>query len=246
MGRKKQDPARPSSKPSQHDETFCPNSSEWADELFRRLKETIPHPKTELRYTTPFELLVAVVLSARTTDKSVNRVTQKLFKVANTPEGILKLGEEGLKAYLRPLGFYNQKAKRLIQLCRALLEQHGGEIPKERQALESLPGVGRKTANVVLNTLFGEETIAVDTHVFRVANRTGLAPGKTRTEVERKLLETVPAPFRRIAHHLLVLHGRYVCTARNPNCSHCVIFDLCAWPHRNPPGKTSRVGRSGI
>jgi len=198
-------------------------------EIFTRLQAGNPHPTTELVYRTPFELLVAVVLSAQATDKSVNLATARLFPVANTPQAILDLGLDGLKDYINSIGLYNSKAKHLIQTCRILLEQHGGEVPANREALEKLPGVGRKTANVILNTAFGQPTIAVDTHIFRVANRIGLAPGKNVQEVENRLLKTVPAEFRHDAHHWLILHGRYVCKARKPLCGECLIRDLCEY-----------------
>ncbi|MBB5015622.1 endonuclease III [Rehaibacterium terrae] len=196
-------------------------------ELFSRLAELNPKPTTELEYTTPFELLIAVILSAQATDVGVNKATRKLFPVANTPEQILALGEDGLKRYIASIGLFNSKAKNIIETCRLLIERHGGEVPRTREALERLPGVGRKTANVVLNTAFGEPTIAVDTHIFRVANRTGLAPGRTVREVEDKLLRAVPPEYRKDAHHWLILHGRYVCKARKPDCPQCVIRDLC-------------------
>jgi len=202
-------------------------------ELFERLRATNPRPTTELRYDSPFELLVAVVLSAQATDLSVNRATERLFRVANTPEAIVRLGEEGLKRHIRHIGLYNTKAKNLVRLSRILLERHGGRVPAERKALEALPGVGRKTANVVLNTAFGHPTIAVDTHIFRVANRTGLAPGKTPLEVEKKLEQVVPDEFKKDAHHWLILHGRYVCTARKPKCKTCILRDLCEYPDKN-------------
>jgi endonuclease-3 len=198
-------------------------------ELFSRLRELNPHPTTELAYTTPFELLVAVVLSAQATDVGVNKATKKLYPVANTPQAILDLGEEGLKRYISTIGLYNAKAKNVIALCRLLIEQHHGEVPRSRTELEALPGVGRKTANVVLNTAFGEPTIAVDTHIYRVANRTGLAPGKDVRAVEDRLEKVVPTEFRHDAHHWLILHGRYVCTARKPDCPNCVIRDLCRY-----------------
>ncbi len=204
-------------------------------EVFERLAEAIPHPTTELKYRTPFELLVAVVLSAQATDKSVNQVTAELFKVANTPEQILALGEEELKRYIRRIGLYNAKARNIIALSRQLLEQHGGQVPRARRELEALPGVGRKTANVILNTAFGEPTIAVDTHIFRVCNRTGLAPGKTVRQVEEKLNQVTPPKFKRTAHHLLILLGRYVCTARKPKCAQCPILDLCEYPYKCLP-----------
>ena len=198
-------------------------------ELFTRLRELNPHPMTELVYSTPFELLVAVVLSAQATDVGVNKATNKLYPIANTPQAILKLGEQGLKRYISTIGLFNAKAKNVIGLCRLLIEQHGGEVPHRREALEALPGVGRKTANVVLNTAFGEPTIAVDTHIFRVANRTGLAPGKDVRAVEGKLEKVIPAEFKQEAHHWLILHGRYVCKARKPDCPHCAIRDLCRY-----------------
>ena len=198
-------------------------------ELFTRLREIDPHPTTELNYTTPFELLVAVVLSAQATDVGVNKATKKLYPVANTPQKILALGEEGLKRYISTIGLFNAKAKNVIALCRLLVDQHAGEVPRTREALEALPGVGRKTANVMLNTAFGEPTIAVDTHIFRVANRTGLAPGKDVRTVEDKLVKVIPEQFKQDAHHWLILHGRYVCKARKPDCPQCVIRDLCRY-----------------
>jgi endonuclease-3 len=198
-------------------------------EFFRRLSSLDPHPTTELEYKTPFQLLVAVVLSAQATDVGVNKATRLLFKAAPTPAAMLALGEDGLKRYIATIGLFNTKAKNVLATCRLLLEQHGGEVPRERAALEALPGVGRKTANVVLNTAFGESTIAVDTHVFRVANRTGLAPGKTPLEVELGLLKRVPKDYLRHAHHWLILHGRYVCTARKPRCPECPVRDLCEY-----------------
>ena len=204
-------------------------------ELFARLRELDPKPTTELEYTTPFELLVAVVLSAQATDVGVNKATRRLFPVASTPQAILALGEDGLKRHISSIGLYNAKAANVIALCRLLLERHGGEVPRTREALEALPGVGRKTANVVLNTAFGEPTIAVDTHIFRVSNRTGLAPGKTVREVEDKLVQVVPDEFRRDAHHWLILHGRYVCVARKPRCPACPIRDLCRYPDKTRP-----------
>jgi endonuclease III len=198
-------------------------------ELFTRLRELNPRPTTELLYDTPFELLVAVVLSAQATDVGVNKATRRLYPVANTPRAILDLGEEKLKRYISTIGLFNAKAKNVIALCRILVEQHGGEVPDNREALEALPGVGRKTANVVLNTAFGHATIAVDTHIFRVANRTGLAPGKDVRAVEDKLEKVVPAEFKHDAHHWLILHGRYVCKARKPDCPNCVIRDLCRY-----------------
>jgi endonuclease-3 len=204
-------------------------------ELFSRLRELNPHPTTELAYTTPFELLVAVVLSAQATDVGVNKATRKLYPVANTPQTVLELGEEGLKRYISSIGLFNAKAKNVIALCRLLIEQHHGDVPREREALEALPGVGRKTANVVLNTAFGEPTIAVDTHIFRVSNRTGLAPGKDVRAVEDKLVKVIPAEFKQDAHHWLILHGRYVCKARKPDCPQCVIRDLCRYKDKTAP-----------
>jgi len=198
-------------------------------EIFSRLRKLNPQPRTELTYKTPFELLVAVILSAQATDKSVNKATAELFRVASTPAAILALGVAGLSAYIKSIGLYNGKAKNIIATCRMLLERHGGEVPKTREALEELPGVGRKTANVILNTAFGQATLAVDTHIFRVANRTGLARGKTVRAVEEKLLKLVPPEFLRDAHHWLILHGRYVCKARRPACPTCAIVDLCEY-----------------
>jgi endonuclease-3 len=208
--------------------------------IFRRLQAANPKPTTELEYRTPFELLVAVMLSAHTTDKSVNAATRQLFPVANTPEAIFKLGVEGVKPYIKQVGLYNTKAKNLVGLCQRLIEQHGGQVPPEREALEALPGVGRKTASVVLNMVFGEVEIAVDTHIFRVANRTGLAPGKTPREVEDALMATTPPEFRKDAHHWLILHGRYVCTARKPACPKCLINDLCEYPDKTPAKELKR------
>jgi endonuclease III len=195
--------------------------------LFERLRAANPDPRTELVYRTPYELLVAVVLSAQATDKSVNLATARLFEAASTPAQMVALGADGVESHIRTIGLFRTKAKNVIALSRILLEEHGGEVPAEREALEKLPGVGRKTANVVLNTAFGQPTIAVDTHIFRVANRTGLAPGKDPLEVERKLLEVTPREFLRDAHHWLILHGRYVCVARKPRCARCPIRDLC-------------------
>jgi endonuclease-3 len=197
--------------------------------LFERLRALNPHPTTELEYSTPFELLVAVILSAQATDKSVNLATRRLFPVANTPQALLDLGVDGLAGYVRSIGLYQGKARNIIAACRLLLERHGGEVPADRESLEALPGVGRKTANVILNTAFGQPTMAVDTHIFRVANRTGLAPGKTVREVEERLLKRVPAEFLKDAHHWLILHGRYVCKARKPDCPACPIADLCEY-----------------
>lgn len=198
-------------------------------EIFERWRRANPHPTTELEYSTPFELLVAVILSAQATDRSVNAATRRLFPVARTPQAMLALGVDGLARYIRTIGLWNAKARNLIATCRILVEQHGGEVPRQREALEALSGVGRKTANVVLNTAFGEPTIAVDTHIFRVANRTGLARGRTPLAVEKALLKFTPEEFRRDAHHWLILHGRYVCKARRPDCPHCPIADLCEY-----------------
>jgi len=198
-------------------------------ELFERLAALDPHPKSELEYATPFELLVAVVLSAQATDKSVNKATARLYPKARTPAAMVKLGVDGLTPYISAIGLFRNKARNVVALSQLLLDKHGGEVPRDREALESLPGVGRKTANVVLNVAFGEPTIAVDTHIFRVANRTGLAPGKDPLEVEQKLLKVVPPDFRHYAHHWLILHGRYTCVARKPKCPECVIRDLCAY-----------------
>ncbi|MGK7295972.1 MAG: endonuclease III [Candidatus Wenzhouxiangella sp. M2_3B_020] len=197
------------------------------EEFFRRLAEIDPEPKTELEYRTPFELLIAVILSAQATDVGVNKATRRLFPVANKPESILELGEEGLKHHIRTIGLFNSKARNIIRTCRALVEEHDGELPRDRESLEALPGVGRKTANVVLNTAFGEPTMAVDTHIFRVANRTGLAPGKTPLAVEKALLKRTPEKYLRHAHHWMILHGRYTCKARRPLCGQCPVFDLC-------------------
>ncbi len=206
-------------------------------ELFARLRELNPHPTTELEYSSPFELLVAVMLSAQSTDVGVNKATRRLFPLADTPAAMLALGEEKLKKHIATIGLFNTKAANVIAMCRLLLERHGGEVPRDRAALEALPGVGRKTANVVLNTAFGEPTIAVDTHIFRVANRTGLAPGASVRAVEDKLLKAVPREFLQDAHHWLILHGRYTCIARKPKCPQCVIRDLCAWREKTPPGR---------
>jgi endonuclease-3 len=210
-------------------------------EIFSRLKAANPAPTTELNYRTPFELLVAVILSAQATDKGVNKATDRLFKAANTPQAILELGEEGLKQYIKTIGLFNSKAKNIIQTCRILVNRYESSVPENREALESLPGVGRKTANVILNTAFGHPTIAVDTHIFRVANRTKLAPGKTVLEVEKKLNKFVPDEFKKDAHHWLILHGRYVCTARKPLCSECIIEDLCEYPEK-ATGSRNRNG----
>ena len=201
-------------------------------ELFTRLKSLNPKPTTELTYTTPFELLIAVILSAQATDKSVNLATRKLYPVANTPAAILALGVDGLSQYIKTIGLYNSKAKNVIATCKQLIELHDGEVPHDRDALEALPGVGRKTANVILNTAFGEPTIAVDTHIFRVANRTGLAPGKNVRIVEDKLIKAVPDEFKHDAHHWLILHGRYVCKARKPECPNCIIASVCEFKQK--------------
>jgi len=206
-------------------------------EIFLRLQAANPHPTTELEYRTPFELLVAVILSAQATDVSVNHATRQLFPIANTPQAILALGEEKLSAFIQRIGLYKTKAKHVMQTCRLLVERHGGSVPATREALEALPGVGRKTANVILNTAFGQPTIAVDTHIFRVANRIGLAPGKTVLEVENKLLKVVPDEFKHDAHHWLILHGRYVCQARKPKCGACIIRDLCEYKDKNEDNK---------
>jgi endonuclease-3 len=203
---------------------------ETVSEMFRRLQSANPQPTTELKYTTPFELLIAVILSAQATDVGVNKATAKLFPIANTPAAILKLGLRGLKKYIKTIGLYNAKAANIMKTCRILLEQHNSQVPADREALQALPGVGRKTANVILNTAFGQPTIAVDTHIFRVANRTGLAPGKNVREVEEGLLQTVPEKFKKNAHHWLILHGRYTCIARKPRCGSCDIEDLCTYP----------------
>lgn len=202
-------------------------------QIFSRLRDANPNPTTELKYSTPFELLVAVTLSAQATDVGVNKATDKLFPVANTPQAILDLGIDGLKSFIKTIGLYNSKAENVIKTCRILLDEHNGEVPQTREALEKLPGVGRKTANVVLNTAFGQPTMAVDTHIFRVSNRTRIAPGKTVLEVEKKLLRFVPKEFLHDAHHWLILHGRYVCTARKPRCGACMIEDLCEFKEKS-------------
>jgi endonuclease-3 len=202
--------------------------------IFARFRAANSQPRTELIYASAFELLVAVILSAQATDKSVNKATAGLFRAANTPAAILVLGIDGLAKYIKSIGLYNAKAKNIIAMCGRLLERHGGEVPMTREALEELPGVGRKTANVILNTAFGHATIAVDTHIFRVANRTRIAPGKTVREVEEKLMKFVPLEFRNDAHHWLILHGRYTCRARRPACPVCIIADLCEYPHKTP------------
>jgi endonuclease III len=204
-------------------------------EIFTRLRKANPAPKSELEYSTPFELLVAVVLSAQATDKGVNIATRRLFRVANTPEKIVALGIDGLTEYIKTIGLYRAKAQYIMASSRLLIDQHGGEVPRDREALQRLPGVGRKTANVILNVAFGEPTIAVDTHIFRVANRTGIAPGKNVEVVEQKLLKFVPDEFKRYAHHWLILHGRYVCKARKPDCPSCLIVDLCEFKAKTRP-----------
>ncbi|MEE4218610.1 MAG: endonuclease III [Xanthomonadales bacterium] len=202
-------------------------------EFFRRLKSVMPEPRTELEYGSPFELLIAVILSAQATDVGVNKATKKLYPVANTPQAILDLGVDGLKDFIRTIGLFNTKAENIIKTCRILAQKHGGEVPRDRKSLEALPGVGRKTANVVLNTAFGQPTIAVDTHIFRVSNRTGLAPGKTPLQVELKLLKVVPDEYKPDAHHWLILHGRYCCKARKPNCPECIVRDLCSFKDKS-------------
>ena len=209
--------------------------------LYQRLHDRTPNPETELDFVNDYTLLVAVVLSAQATDASVNLATRELFKTVNTPQAMLELGEEGLKRHIRTIGLFNTKAKNVIALSRALIEEYGGEVPADRAALETLPGVGRKTANVVMNCAFGAETFAVDTHVFRVSNRTGLAPGKNVVEVEAKLEKVTPQRYRREAHHLLILHGRYVCKARVPECWRCVIADICRYKPKTPPPGTKAV-----
>ena len=209
--------------------------------LYQRLHDRTPDPETELDFVNNYTLLVAVVLSAQATDASVNLATRELFQTVNTPQAMLELGEEGLKRHIRTIGLFNTKAKNVIALSKALIEDHGGEVPADRDALERLPGVGRKTANVVMNCAFGAETFAVDTHVFRVSNRTGLAPGKNVVEVETKLERVTPPPYRREAHHLLILHGRYVCKARVPECWRCVIADICRYKPKTPPPGTQAV-----
>lgn len=201
-------------------------------EIFSRLREANPSPTTELNYSSPFELLVAVILSAQATDVGVNKATDRLFPVANTPEAILSLGVEGLKEYIKTIGLFNSKAENIIKTCRILIDRHGSNVPDNREALEALPGVGRKTANVVLNTAFGQPAMAVDTHIFRVSNRTGIAPGKNVLEVEKRLLRLVPKEFLQDAHHWLILHGRYTCTARKPKCGACIIEDLCEFKQK--------------
>jgi endonuclease-3 len=201
-------------------------------EIFERLRAGNPHPTTELHYGNPFQLLIAVMLSAQSTDVGVNKATRALFKKVKTPSALLQLGEAGLKEHIKTIGLFNTKARNIVKTCSILVEQHHGKVPEDRAALEALPGVGRKTANVVLNTAFGQPTIAVDTHIFRVANRTGIAPGKTVNEVEQRLLRLVPDEFRQDAHHWLILHGRYTCIARKPRCQSCTISDLCEYRHK--------------
>ncbi|MBC7414026.1 MAG: endonuclease III [Herminiimonas sp.] len=213
-------------------------NTEKRREIFTRLRAANPHPTTELEYTTPFELLIAVILSAQATDVSVNKATRRLFQLTSTPATIHALGVDGLTPYIQSIGLYRTKAKNVIETCRLLLTLHEGRVPRDRAALEALPGVGRKTANVVLNTAFGEPTIAVDTHIFRVSNRTGIAPGKTVEEVERRLMKTLPKEFLLDAHHWLILHGRYTCMARTPQCWNCMLADLCDYSAKTPlPGK---------
>ena len=208
--------------------------------IFEALRRNNPNPGTELNYSSPFELLVAVILSAQATDVGVNKATARLFPVANTPAAIVALGLRKLKQYIKTIGLYNTKAENIMKTCRILIAEHGGKVPGDRESLEKLPGVGRKTANVILNTAFGQPTIAVDTHIFRVANRTGLAPGKTVLEVEKKLLEVVPEEYKLNIHHWLILHGRYTCTARNPRCDQCVIHQFCEWKEKSGTGKPRR------
>ena len=223
------------------DPLYCPRqleavmNREKRTEIFTRLRDQNPHPTTELEYSNDFELLVAVVLSAQATDVGVNKATARLYPVANTPEAIFALGVDGLKEYIKTIGLFNSKAENIIQLCKILIEQHDSQVPRTREALEALPGVGRKTANVVLNTAFGLPTMAVDTHIFRVSNRTRIAPGKNVLEVEKRLVRLVPEEFLRDAHHWLILHGRYVCTARKPKCGECLIADLCEFPASQRP-----------
>ena len=213
------------------------------EQIFARFQRASQHPTTELAYRNPFELLVAVVLSAQATDKGVNLATPRLFAAAPTPAAMLALGQEGLESYIKTIGLFRTKARNLLATCALLVEQYGGEVPRERSALESLPGVGRKSANVILNTAFGEETIAVDTHIFRVANRTGIAPGANVRAVEDKLLKVVPAPYRKNAHHWLILHGRYVCKARTPDCPTCLIRDLCEYRDKTPGPEESKSSK---
>jgi len=209
-------------------------------EIFTRLRAENPNPTTELNYNSPFELLIAVLLSAQATDVGVNKATRKLFPVAGTPKAIAALGVDGLKPYIQTIGLFNSKAENIIKTCNRLLTEHAGEVPRTRDALEALPGVGRKTANVVLNTAFGEPTMAVDTHIFRVSNRTRFAPGKTVLQVEKKLLKVIPDEFIRDAHHWFILHGRYTCTARSPKCAACTVFDLCEYPRREKQAQLAK------
>ncbi len=209
-------------------------NAEKRRQIFERLRQANPHPTTELEYTTPFELLIAVILSAQATDVSVNKATRRLYPVANTPQALHALGVDGLVPYIQTIGLYKTKAKNVIETCRLLIERHGGQVPRDRESLQALPGVGRKTANVVLNTAFGVAAMAVDTHIFRVSNRTGIAPGKNVDAVEEKLMKFVPAEFLMDAHHWLILHGRYTCTARSPQCWNCLIADLCEYKEKTP------------
>ncbi len=208
-------------------------------EIFRRLREQNPNPKTELVYATPFELLISVMLSAQATDVGVNKATAKLYRVANTPEAILALGLDGLKSYISTIGLFNMKAANVLKTCKLLIEKHASKVPQDREALEELPGVGRKTASVVLNTAFGERAMAVDTHIFRVANRTGIAPGKNVLQVEKALMKFVPEEYLLDAHHWLILHGRYICVARKPRCGSCPIVDLCEYKHKELDNKVT-------
>jgi endonuclease-3 len=205
--------------------------------FFELLRENNPHPETELEYSSPFELLIAVLLSAQATDISVNKGTRELFKIANTPQAILNLGEQGVKPFIQHIGLFNSKGKHIQETCRLLIQNHGGEVPQTRETLEALPGVGRKTANVILNTAFGQATMAVDTHIFRVSNRTGLAPGKDVVKVEEQLLKRIPKEFLQDAHHWLILHGRYTCKARTPNCEQCIVEPLCSFKQKTGQGK---------
>jgi len=219
-------------------------NSEKRFEIFKRLSLAIPNPSTELEHNSTFELLIAVILSAQATDKGVNIATRKLFIVANTPQAIASLGIEGLESYIKTIGLYHAKAKNVIACCNKLIREHNGKVPDTREALEALPGVGRKTANVILNTAFGKPTIAVDTHLFRLGNRTNLAPGKNVIQVEQKYLKTIPKEFMQDAHHLLILHGRYTCTARSPKCGECCIFDLCEYKYKTIPKLHLMAGES--
>lgn len=221
-------------------------NKEKRQQIFARLRDANPSPTTELVYGTPFELLIAVILSAQATDKSVNKATSSLFPIARTPAAIRDLGEQGLKSYIRTIGLYNSKARNIIKTCNILIDEHDGEVPRERKALEALPGVGRKTANVVLNTAFDEPTIAVDTHIFRVSNRTRIAVGKTPLAVEQQLLRSVPKPFLKDAHHWLILHGRYVCVARQPRCQQCGIAELCEFQDKTPVSTSNSIHRDAL